>query len=81
MLCLQAIALRHVEALGIEPMDFATLQQDAPASWFDDELHVGRSRCTNGLELMTLQVMLNTLCSTPRTLPVWTGRSHQAATR
>ena len=63
MLCLQAVALRHVEEAGIQPMDFATLQQDAPASWFDDTVHVGRSRSTNGLELMTLQVMLNTLCT------------------
>lgn len=68
MLCLQAIALRHVEQMEVEPIDLATLQQDAPARWFDDNVHVGRKSSGNGLGLMALQVMLNTMCA-PRTPP------------
>ncbi len=69
----QALALRKLQRaydMGlITPVDLATHQMDSPASWWADGLHVASSNYAHvsydhsGLELMTLQVLLNTMCA------------------
>ncbi len=73
MLPPQALALRKLQRaydLGlITPVDLATHQMDSPASWWADRVHVASSKSAHvayhhsGLEHMTLQVLLNTMCA------------------
>ncbi len=66
MLCLQHLVVRELERVGVELVDLATIEMDSPAQWFYDAVHIagagGIQRWGSGLELMAVQVLLNSVC-------------------
>ncbi len=66
MVCLQHLALKELERAGVEVVDLATIEMDSPAQWFYDAVHIagaaGIQRWGSGLELMAVQVLLNSVC-------------------